>query len=185
VSPWKPQNCKAEKPAEKTVLHGPSQAARPCVARILLIEIRNSGDVGPTPAESTPDHSGATSPWTLSDQAMAPLIAFYSAGHESVTARNRTALEILEQALAGKLEVERLVFADDNAFKKDQTDPLSWSLTPRQTGEVADSAKALAANYAAAACWASHWDELWGKSAQEQAKVCGPQAASAMAGTGR
>lgn len=184
VSPWTPQNCKAEKPAEKTAARGPSPAARPCVARILLIEIRNSGDVAPTPPESTPDHSGATSPWTLSDQAMAPLMAFYSAGHESVTARNRTALEILEQALAGKLEVERLVFADDNAFKKDQTDPLSWSLTPRQTREVADSAKALAANYAAAACWASHWDELWGKSAPEQAKVCGAQAASAMAGTG-
>lgn len=182
ISAWQPHGCESAKPSEKPPAQKPGENSHPCVARILLIEIRNSGDVDPTPPESTPDHSGATKPWNLADQAMAPLNAFYGAGHESVTARNRTALEILEQALKNKLQVQRIVFADTNAEKTARTDPLNWSLTPCQIAEVSNSAKALSSNYAEAACWAAHWDELWGKSPQEQAAVCGTTAASAIVG---
>ena len=147
--------------------------------RILLIETRNSGDVPPPPPESNPDRTGATSPWNLSDQLSAPLLAFWQAGHESVTIRNRVSLALLQKALEGKLELHRLVLADNDSAANAWTDPLNWSLTPRQRKEVQSSAAALQPCYIAATTWFSNWDSQWaqwGKKPQATDAGCDPKA---------
>ncbi len=108
--------------------------------RILLIEIRNSGDDYGSQPESNPYHTSAKKPSNLFDQFGAPLIAFWQAGHESVTARNRVTLAQLEHALSDRLELHRVVFADNQSTNEVGTDPLSWSLTPKQRREVRSSA---------------------------------------------
>jgi hypothetical protein len=129
--------------------------------RILFIEIRNSGDIEPTGPEGRGDESGATTPWNALSQLGGPLLAFWQAGHESVTGRNRNALGLMEQALSDKLELHRLVFADDNSLSVAGTDPLNWSLTPRQRAEVRSSAIALPFQEEQARCWFTQWEIMW------------------------
>jgi len=109
--------------------------------RILLIEIRNSGDDYGSDGESDPYHVyQGKALANLFTQLTAPLLGFWQAGHESVTARNRVALALLEHAFAGRLELHRVVFDDRRSTNEVGTDPLSWSLTPKQRREVRDSA---------------------------------------------
>ncbi len=133
--------------------------------RILLIEIRNSGDIDPTDPNTRGDESDGNSPWNVLSQLGGPLLAFWQAGHESVTGRNRNALGLMEQALADKLELHRVVFADGNSLNVAGTDPLNWSLTPKQRAEVRTSAVALPLQEEETKCWFTKWDEMW-KNAQ-------------------
>lgn len=114
---------------------------------IVLIEIRNSPDPElQESAENTEalNHGGGLGAvavdWNLFDQVTAPLAGFWNAGHESVTGRNRASLSLLERVLWPRLLVHRIVFDDRNAGEEVGTDPLSWSLTPRQRKEVLTSA---------------------------------------------
>jgi hypothetical protein len=109
--------------------------------RVLLIEIRNSPEPLPTPGFSAWQANQKPVLWNLLDQLMAPLNAFWSAGHESVTDRNRNALNLLQEAYKGRLDlVQHLVIDDEDAEVYTETDPLNWSLTPRQQQEVERSA---------------------------------------------
>jgi hypothetical protein len=114
--------------------------------RILLIEIRNS----PDPAEGSEaevqkertaggGRGAGTEAWNMFSQLVAPLEGFWNAGHEGVTGRNRASLSLLERALEQQLRVHRIVFDDRNSQGEVGTDPLSWSLTPKQRAEVLSS----------------------------------------------
>lgn len=141
--------------------------------RVLMIEIRNSGDIAPTGEETAGDESDITSPGNALNQLGGPLLAFWQAGHESVTGRNRTALGLAEQALAEKLELHRVVFADANSLKVAGTDPLNWSLTPRQRAEVRSSAVALPFQDEEAKCWFTQWDRMWNNAHQPKPRAAG------------
>lgn len=149
----------------KAMKGGPKSPAP--MLRILLVEIRNSLD------PSNPNHiPGASLPpsalrddpnsncrtWNLADQLNAPLKAFYAGGHESVTDRNRAALELLERAYKDRLIVQHFVIDDrtngldtvscqpakkksTQPVKNPPTDPLNWSLTPNQQREINSSVK--------------------------------------------
>ncbi len=108
--------------------------------RILLIEIRNSGDEEGGEMDQWPAHTSAQEPANLLTQLFAPPLGLWRAGHESVTGRNRVDLAQLELALADRLELHRVVFTDNSAISDVHTDPLSWSLTPNQRREVQRSA---------------------------------------------
>ncbi len=126
--------------------------------RILLVEIRNSTDTSSpnTPGQKSvasalalkDDTNGNCKTWNLGDQLTAPLRAFYSAGHGSVTDRNRNALVLLERAYKDQLILQHFVIddranSDENdscvADKHPPTDPLNWSLTPKQQAEIGTS----------------------------------------------
>jgi len=165
----------------------PPKAATTCPAssavqskplRILLIEIRNSNGIYGSGPESAPDHNGGTAPWNLFSQLAGPLVGFWQAGHESITPRDQSGLELLEHAYAGKLVVQSLVFADQWSAGSVGTDPLNWSLTPRQRKEVHLSAKRpeMAALYQLAQKWFNASPLAWSKNpAQDGA----PQESSA------
>ena len=122
--------------------------------RILLIEIRNSGGVQGSNPETVAEHIPDQLPWNLFNQVGAPLLGFWQAGHESVTARNQSGLEVLEDALGDKVQVHRMVFADLCSVAEVHTDPLNWSLTPKQRKEVRDVAsRKLQAQYGEAKKW--------------------------------
>jgi len=141
--------------------------------RILLIEIRNSGDIGPTDPNTQGDESDGKAPWNVLSQLGGPLLAFWQAGHESVTGRNRNALGLMEQALADKLQLHRVVFADGNSQKVAGTDPLNWSLTPKQRAEVRTSAVALPLQEEEAQCWFTQWDKMWTNARDKNPKPLG------------
>jgi hypothetical protein len=141
--------------------------------RILLIEIRNSGDIAPTGPEARGDESGATTPWNALSQLGGPLLAFWQAGHESVTGRNRAALGLMEQALSARLELHRVVFADNNSLSVTGTDPLNWSLTPKQRAEVRSSAIALPIQEEEARCWFTQWETMWNNAHQPNPRAPG------------
>jgi hypothetical protein len=151
--------------------------------KILLIEIRNSGDVRPSSPENKPDQTESKYPWNFDDQSTAPLLAFWQAGHESVTIRNRVALELLEQVFGHKLKLARVVFADSNSKEAVGTDPLNWSLTPRQRKEVRESAGNLEDSFSTAECWFGSWDNIWGKPEETRNEICAPKANAAAPGT--
>ena len=136
--------------------------------RILLIEIRNSGDVaGSSESEAGGYESGDTTPTNLLGQLGDPLLAFWQAGHQSVTARNRVLLAQMEHALSGKLLVHRVVLADLHSQAVVTTDPLSWSLTPAQRKEVRESAEKcdIAPLYKEAADWFQKDPDFWKQNA--------------------
>ena len=123
----------------------PLKAATSCPAlplaqnkplRILLIEIRNSNGIYGSDPESVPDHNDGDAPWNLFSQIGGPLLGFWQAGHESITPRDQSGLELLEHAYAGKLIIQSVVIADEWSTQTVGTDPLNWSLTPRQRKEV-------------------------------------------------
>jgi hypothetical protein len=123
--------------------------------RVILVEIRNSGD----PGNDLPPESANL--WNVLNQLVAPLSTFWSAGHESVTERNRVGLDLFEKAYGDRVHIERLVFADNNASDRVKTDPLNWSLTPFQRSEVQSSAEALTTNFQAARAWFFDFDNKW------------------------
>ena len=133
-----------------TALDGVSAKHSKAKVKVLLIEIRNSGAnvrVDESSDAWTPNPNNETQPWNLVDQVAAPLQAFYSAGHESVTARNRIGLQLLIGAYRDKLELEHIVITDEHDTpdlgctpSDDRTDPLNWFLTPAQQCEVDRSA---------------------------------------------
>jgi hypothetical protein len=134
--------------------------------RILLIEIRNSGDDNGGEFDQWPNHTSATAPANLLTQLFIPPLGLWQAGHESVTGRNRVFLAELERALADRLEIHRVVFADTHAIPDVHTDPLSWSLTPSQRREVqhsATSAPEVKRQYREALAWftrkRAEWDQ--------------------------
>jgi hypothetical protein len=139
----------------------PATQSAPTPVRILLIEIRNSGTITGSGPESDPDSNGGTRPWNLFNQATAPLLGFWQAGHESVTARDQSALELLEKSLGGKLQVHAVVFADIYSTPCIGTDPLNWSLTPRQRLEVRQSAAQLRPFIQEAKDWFKRPPEDW------------------------
>jgi hypothetical protein len=134
--------------------------------RILLIEIRNSGDDNGGEFDQWPNHTTASAPANLLTQLLIPPLGLWQAGHESVTGRNRVLLAQLERGLADRLEVHRVVFADSHAIPDVHTDPLSWSLTPSQRREVqhtATWAPEVSQQYREALAWFSkkraEWDQ--------------------------
>ena len=134
--------------------------------RILLIEIRNSGDDVGGEFDQWPNHTSANTPANLLTQLFAPPLGLWQAGHESVTGRNRIALAQLEHALADRLEVHRVVFADSHAIPDVHTDPLSWSLTPNQRREVQHSASSdpeVRRRYEEALTWFTKKRAEWAK----------------------
>ncbi len=148
---------------EQQMTHPPTAPARPL--RILLIEIRNSGDDYGSDGESDPYHYyRGKAPANLFSELTAPLLGFWQAGHESATPRNRALFAQLEHAFAGRLELHRVVFDDRRSTNEVGTDPLSWSLTPKQRHEVRDSADPasyLAPKYKDALDWFAMTPQQW------------------------
>ena len=146
--------------------------------RILLIEIRNSNGIYGSGPESVPDHNGGDTPWNLFSQVGGPLLGFWQAGHESITPRDQSALELLEHAYAGKVIIQSLVFADQWSTDSVGTDPLNWSLTPRQRREVHSSAERseMTRLYEAAQKWFNAAPIAWSKNPAHDG---GPQEVSA------
>ena len=151
----------------------PPKAATGCPAfvlaqnkplRILLIEIRNSNAIYGSEPESVPDHNGGDAPWNLFSQVGGPLVGFWQAGHESITPRDQSGLELLEHAYAGKLIVQSVVIADERSTNIVGTDPLNWSLTPRQRKEVHSSAEEpkMRKLYEQASRWFNASSIAWG-----------------------
>jgi hypothetical protein len=139
--------------------------------RILLIEIRNSGDDLGGEFDQWPNHTLADTPANLLTQLFAPPLGLWQAGHENVTGRNRVALAQLERALADRLELHRVVFADVHAIPDVHTDPLSWSLTPAQRREVqhsASSAPEVMNRYKEALAWFTKRRAGWDSDADSQ-----------------
>jgi hypothetical protein len=139
--------------------------------RILLIEIRNSGDDLGGEFDQWPNHTSANTPANLLTQLFVPPEGLWQAGHESVTGRNRVALAQLEHALADRLEVHRVVFADSHAIPDVHTDPLSWSLTPAQRREVQHSASSdpeVSRRYQEALTWFTKQRAAWDKDADSR-----------------
>ncbi len=171
VPPTQSKSGTEPKPAQN-VSQGTPPKPPAAPVRILLIEIRNSGGIGGSPAETTPDHNGGTTPWNLFNQVGAPALGFWQAGHESVTARNQSSLELLEHAYDGKLEVQAVVFADNWSDASVGTDPLNWSLTPKQRREVQQSADRpeLKQGYACAKGWFYANEDAWKNPASDLAK---------------
>ncbi len=158
--------------------------------RILLIEIRNSPDpeVGDAELQSESlGHGGGlgadTGDWNSFHQLAAPLQGFWNAGHESVTYRNRGALSLLEDAFKDKLMVHRIVFDDENSEEEVGTDPLSWSLTPKQRREVLSSScvRNLGTRYAEALNWFKCDASKWKTDTDPKSRyACAPQADAAV-----
>lgn len=130
--------------------------------RIVLIEIRNSpdpaaaGQAANQKAQSECGGRGAeNTAWSVFSQLLAPLKGFWNAGHEAVTGRNQAALSLLEQALQDRLQVHRIVFDDRNSQDEVGTDPLSWSLTPKERAEVLSSScpRKMSGKYDEAVYW--------------------------------
>jgi hypothetical protein len=137
--------------------------------RILWIEIRNSGDYDGGSAQASGGNGATTDNSNLLYQAWAAPETFWNAGHESVTGRNRVTLGLMEQALSCKIQIHRIILADSNsqdAKKMDphkDTDPLNWSLTPRQRVEVTSSAVKVMPSYDEAKRWFYNSHEEWDK----------------------
>jgi hypothetical protein len=102
--------------------------------RIILVEIRNSPDAPDTPPATQ-------QPSTLLDQIEAPLLGFWNSGHGSNTERDRVGLDMLVKSFPQELQLQRFVFDDKDSEHTVHTDPLNWSLTPKQRDEVQSSAQ--------------------------------------------
>jgi hypothetical protein len=124
--------------AEK--LADPRHPGRSKPLHVLWIEIRNSFDYDGGGQQQAGGNGGQSGNWTMTDQIGAPLTAFWNAGHESVTGRNRYVLDLLQQAYGCQVSIHRVVIDDENALKLTGTDPLNWSLTPGQRQEIRYSA---------------------------------------------
>jgi hypothetical protein len=148
-----------------TALDGISPQHAQTKVKVLLIEIRNSGAnvrIDEASDTWTPNPNNEVKPWNLLNQVAAPLQAFYSAGHESVTARNRIDLQLMIGAYQDKMDLKHIVITDEHDGGRntctggdDSSDPLNWSLTPAQQCEVDKAATENASlqKYQAALDW--------------------------------
>jgi len=118
------------------------------VLRVVLVEIRNSPDAAGNGSLVPPQDQGK--PWNVASQIVAPLQGFWSAGHESVTQRNRNALGLLEGAFVDRMALQHFVIDDQATAHPNPpcvppdsvaADPLNWSMTPCQQIEVDISAQ--------------------------------------------
>jgi hypothetical protein len=130
---------------------------------ILWIEIRNSGDYDGGSAQASGGNGATTDNSNLLGQTWAAPETFWNAGHESMTGRNRVALGLMEQALSCKVQIHRIILADTNSWDATDTDPLNWSLTPRQRVEVTSSADKVKPSYEEAKKWFYSPREEWDK----------------------
>jgi hypothetical protein len=154
--------------------------------RILWIEIRNSGDWDGGAGQTAGGNGVTSNAWNLFDQIAAPPNTFWSAGHESVTGRNRVALGLFESAQHGKVEILRVVLADSTPALESEAhpgsvngiDPLNWSLTPKQRIEVQTSAGKMSASYALAKSWYSCWPEKRPKDSSSGCRAPAPPSAT-------
>ncbi len=131
--------------------------------RILWLEIRNSGDFDGGKNQTSGGNNGSPGGWNLFNQVEAPLNGFWNAGNVGVTGRNRVALGLLDLAYEKQMHIHRIILTDTNSQVLAGTDPLNWSLTPRQRKEVRDSADpvtGIGPNYREAKCWFSNWDHM-------------------------
>jgi len=157
-----PAACNKAGATPKPAGNCPQDKSKDCPLRIVLIEIRNSGDVSPSaPEQTTPDHPGGANRWNFNDEAEAPIEAFLEAGHDSITGRNRVALALLERALRDKVEIRHIVISDNYSTDTAKTDPLNWSLTPRQEEEVWGSAEKVKPCYDQVLAWFRKSREDW------------------------
>jgi hypothetical protein len=132
---------------------------------ILLIEIRDGSDLdarqSPEELADAPVKPGKKPPyiWDTSQQVTAPLGAFWSAGHEAVSRRNRRELEVLMNLLASKHVIfDHIVldYEDDSGTaKQSSSQPLSWSLTPNQISRIRAAKDRVAPCITAASTWAA------------------------------
>jgi hypothetical protein len=107
---------------------------------ILLIEIRNGGDVysdrSPESYSCQSTHCTAPNskptPWGPWRQLVAPAQAMYLAGHESITRRNRRELCTLEENLRYGQDHSEVVIRHVVVPIQDEEAALSWHLTQRQ-----------------------------------------------------
>ena len=141
-----PSDLNAQTPAYCAQVDAQLKSSGPL--RIILVEIRNSPDLTATQicCLAWQDIASGKTPWNLFNQLVAPLSAFWGAGHDSVTDRNRNALQLLEGAYKDRLVLQHFVIDDratapsSDPTDKPLTDPLNWSLTPAQQFEVTSTA---------------------------------------------
>jgi hypothetical protein len=147
---------------------------------ILLIEIRDGLDLDRT--QSPEDHAHEPSKlvkcdkppceqsrqprWNVSRQLGAPLEAFWAAGHEAVTRRNRRELEVLMEMLGKKHVAFTHIVLDYKEPSEDEgqsgqasprgsAQPLSWFLTPSQKKRIKKSKKRVEPCILEAVKWAN------------------------------
>jgi hypothetical protein len=136
---------------------------------ILLIEIRDGSDldakVSPEDQANEPHKPGEKPPfaWSASEQLAGPLVAFWSAGHEAVSRRNRRELEVLMNLLASNhvvfkhivLDYKNKEDSDEGTTKapKGSAKPLSWFLTPLQVARIRNAKARVAPCIARTAAW--------------------------------
>ncbi|QEE27866.1 hypothetical protein FTW19_07585 [Terriglobus albidus] len=152
------------------LLAGRKAIARPANAQdktlgvpLLLIEIRDGADLD---ANSSPEQGGKApfskdvpTYWNSFRQFSGPLGAFWSAGHEAVSRRNRRELEILMDMLqAQQIPFKHIVLdyrdaTESNGKKQGSAQPLSWFLTPLQTQKIEEAKSRVAPCIAVASTW--------------------------------
>jgi hypothetical protein len=138
---------------EKTYLRSIEVRLGSSPLRILWVEIRNSGDDDGGKENTSGGDGASADPANLLGQLGAVPLGFWNAGHESVTGRTRVALMLMQKSMACQLQIHRIVFADSNSKNATGTDPLNWSLTPRQRAEVRNSADKMKDSYSEAKKW--------------------------------
>ena len=122
---------------------------------ILLVEIRNDQDLdaknnqdslekqeqltyesGAGGGEWVPQPKRKISEWGPADQLAAPPIGFWNAGHTSDTRRNRRELCMFEKSYKDRVVIHHMVFDYRDNENKEEPQPLSWELTPRQQQDI-------------------------------------------------
>ncbi|WP_035356984.1 hypothetical protein [Edaphobacter aggregans] len=115
----------------KSALDKPDSATH--VRKILLIEIRDGADLSPESEDSEFNQATRASDWTIGAQITAPPKGLWNAGHVSIAKRNRRELCLLEQGFP-QVEIHHIVFPIYTL--KNEQQPLSWKLTPRQLRRI-------------------------------------------------
>jgi hypothetical protein len=135
---------------------------------ILWIEIRDDGDFNErvNPDQCTSQISSGSCPQQNADptkrekpsaplsQTIAPLGAFWKAGHVSVTLRNHREMLILTNAFTEQFKVHHATIAFHKP--KDEAQPLSWHLTGREKKELLEQIRCRGPEFTSIAEWFSH-----------------------------
>jgi hypothetical protein len=147
---------------------------------ILLIEIRDGLDldstqspeanaqepVKQTKCDNPPCKQAKATKWNVTSQLSAPLGAFWAAGHEAVTRRNRRELEVLMELLGKEHVAFRHIVLDykepseaqrpsGEGSPRGSAQPLSWFLTPSQQKRIKKSKKRVGPCILEAVKWAT------------------------------
>jgi hypothetical protein len=112
---------------------------------VLIIEIRDDGDIDASDPPDNLGHQAGHEDWGEGQQLLGPLVTFWHAGHTSISRRNRRELCFLEQAVGGKADIRHLVIDYDpgKANDPDANEPhaLSWHLTSRESNLIKNYAQ--------------------------------------------